>query len=190
MVSWRSPSVVFGGGALLVSLVVLPILEVATGSFDSPLWTFLTFSVLGTALLFLGVIPWFLTAPVRRLRRKCKGENPAALVSIVGTLDDSGVELGVLVANAESITFHTTRFELTVIVPWSAVDSVVVVKSETRAAEQVELVTSGQYGVIRFVPVRTNGTQVLDDWRLEGFVAELRSARTRKMTARHETATD
>lgn len=183
MVSWRSPSVVFGGAALLVSLVVLPILEVVTGSFDSPLWTFLRFSLLATAFVLLGVIPWFLTAPVRRLRRKCKGENPGALVSIVGTLDDSGVELGVLVADAESITFHTARFALTVIVPWSSVDEVVVVKSETRVAEQVELVTSGQYGVITFVPVRANGTQILGDWRLEGFAAELRSARTRGINA-------
>lgn len=153
---------------LFFGFVLVPVLQVATGDIDSPIWSILVIGV--SAIMLLIFMPW--GEPwARRLRKRAEATQLDALVSIVKLIGPrSGI--AVLTADHRGITI-SGKNELVLNVKWDAIRDAQTLTASL-AEERVVLEMNGG-APVEFLPLRDNGIQRLTAARLDSFLFKLRT---------------
>jgi len=171
------------GTALLLSLVVIPIVQLTSRAPESPIWAASSISVVCGAL----ILNWFLarrwTRPARKLLLQYRNSDPGSVSSIAvygtPTVNDG---VGVLLAGAGGLEYiDTTSNTPTRRWQWASVMAVEIDKQDRWPPETIAIIAV--HGTTTILsPVRDNGVSKMPEQEIQALVKrinqKLRESRT------------
>ena len=139
---------------LATTMIVIPLFQLLSGKMTSPIWSVLSFSVLGIGIALLVVIPWRSSQWARRILRTEKHVSPTSVVSLVRLSNATeATRLAVLVADQSGVRFVGRSGPIEVF-DWKEVSAVRVAnKSAVVDAPIIALIAYSGEEIRRFVPL-------------------------------------
>lgn len=171
--NWMIRPELVGGTFLVMSLIVFPIVEHATRSYDSHEWQILTLVLPALGVVLLVLPAWLRARPVRQLFEQLQGVRDNAFISIVASRENSTEppDLRVLTLGAEGMGLHSVAD--TQVYDWPSLRSVSVEPDIKSRHSSFSIVRADGESVVTLIPMHKNGRSKLSPWEADEWAAEL-----------------